>query len=411
MAGAGILTLAAGKARSGTGWVPSILLSVVLATVSAHTFGLIGTACEWSGQRTFKGVWAEAFEPSTAWIVDSMVFCQCFLVCVLYTGLLGDIFSVLFKAVPPNNLLVPMVPAFAKSRTGTILVATICILWPLNMIRDMSSLAFTSILGLIAVLYTVVFVLWRALDGTYSITSDPVGRFVASVAHTPSFADSTMFHLDLRTLILASNLGLAFIAHYNGPSYWQSLANATSARFSKVSFCAYAVLALLYVTIMAAGYATFGDACQGNILLNYAPDDILSTLGRLATGVSLLVGFPLVSKGAREGLKNASSALGWTSLSDEKNHFMLVTSLLVVTTAVALVVKDIALVSGLTGALMGSALVYVCPPLLHARIAQKKYGKGSMEDQQARGNLVLIPFGCFTAALGVAMTLKNASKS
>lgn len=35
---------------------------------------------------------------------------------------------------------------------------------------------------------------------------------------------------------------------------------------------------------MMAGYATFGDICQGNILLNYHPNDILSTFGRLATG-------------------------------------------------------------------------------------------------------------------------------
>ena len=35
---------------------------------------------------------------------------------------------------------------------------------------------------------------------------------------------------------------------------------------------------------MMAGYVTFGDVCQGNILLNYHPNDVLATLGRIATG-------------------------------------------------------------------------------------------------------------------------------
>jgi amino acid permease len=158
---------------------------------------------------------------------------------------------------------------------------------------------------------------------------------------------------------------------------------------------------------MVAGYATFGDACQGNILLNYAPEDILSTLGRLATGMSLLFGFPLISNGAREGLKNAASALGWTSIARPDVHFRLVTTLLTITTSLALCVRDIQLVTGLTGAVMGSALVFICPPLLYSRIVLKTCGKNSLENKQASRNMLLIPFGCFTAAMGVAMTLRN----
>jgi hypothetical protein len=52
VAGAGILTLAAGKA-TGTGWIPSILIGASLAAVSAHTFTLIGKACDMSGEKDF----------------------------------------------------------------------------------------------------------------------------------------------------------------------------------------------------------------------------------------------------------------------------------------------------------------------------------------------------------------------
>lgn len=397
VAGAGILTLAAGKA-SGTGWVPSILTCVTLAFCSAHTFVLIGKACEMTGERTFKGLWSKAFSPKSAWIVDSMVFIQCFFVSIIYTGLLGDIFSALLKS--------SSIPSLLTSRTSIILIAATCLLWPLNLIRDLSSLGFTSILGLFAVLYTVFFIVFRSLDGSYAL--DPIGKFIAEgIITTPSFDKSTMWNFDLNTLVLMSNLGLAFIAHYNGPSYWQSLSQATSARFSKVAMSAYAILASIYTITMVAGYYTFGDVCQGNILLNYSSSDILSTLGRLATGLSIIFGFPLISNGAREGLKNASSALGFSSISDPKNHFKLVTVLLAITSTLSIALTDVKLVAGLTGAVMGSSLVYIFPTLIYSKIVKQIKGSESQEYLRARRNLLFIPFGIFTAFMGVTMTLKN----
>lgn len=397
VAGAGILTLAAGKA-SGTGWIPSIITCITLAFCSAHTFILIGKACEMTGEKTFKGLWSQAFGSRTAWVVDSMVFIQCFFVSIIYTGLLGDIFSALLGS--------SSLPAALTSRTSIILIAATTILWPLNNIRDLSSLGFTSILGLFAVLYTVFFMIVRSLDGTYSL--NPIGKYVAEgIITAPSFEKSTLWNFDLNSLVLMSNLGLAFIAHYNGPSYWQSLANASSARFSKVALPAYAILACIYVATMVAGYATFGDVCQGNILLNYSASDTLSTLGRLATGFSIIFGFPLISNGAREGLKNASAALGNSSISDPKNHIKLVATLLVITTTLSISLKDIKLVAGLTGAVMGSSLVYICPTLIYSKIVQQLRGKESVEYRMARRNLLFIPFGLFTACMGVTMTLKN----
>jgi sodium-coupled neutral amino acid transporter 11 len=397
VAGAGILTLPAGKA-SGTGWIPSIIICLTMASCSAHTFILIGKACEMTGEKTFKGLWAQAFGPKTAWVVDSMVFTQCIFVSIIYTGLLGDIFSALLDS--------SSLPSAIKSRSSIILIVATCVLFPLNNIRDLSSLGFTSILGLFAVLYTVFFMVFRSLDGTYSL--NPVGKFVAEgIITPPSFEKSTLWNFDLNSLVLMSNLGLAFIGHYNGPSYYQSLKKATSARFTKVSLSAYAILGSIYVVTIVAGYATFGDVSRGNILLNYSASDVMSTLGRVAIGLSLIFGFPLISNGAREGLKNASAALGNSYISDPKNHVKLVTALLVITTTLAISIKDIQLVAGLSGAVMGSSLVYICPTLIYSKIVQQLKGKESPEYRVARRNLLFIPFGVFTALMGVTMTLKN----
>jgi len=211
--------------------------------------------------------------------------------------------------------------------------------------------------------------------------------------------------------VLTSNLGLAFIAHYNAPSYWKSLGrSASSEKFTTISQRAYLILAVIYAMTMVAGYATFGDASMGNILLNYSSTDVLATLGRLATGFSIIFGYPLIANGCREGFKNAADALGLFggAASDPKHHRLLVLVLVLVPTILSIVAEDVGLVAGLTGAVMGSSLVYICPTLLYTKIVGRKMGTDSEEYQRAKKNLIWIPFGIFTASMGVAMTLKNA---
>ena len=399
VAGAGLLTLSAGKAAGGSGWIPSIAICGSLAYASAFTFILIGKACEITGEKSFKGLWSQAFGEGTAYLVDSIVFLQCFISSTIYIGLLGDIFSALLQ----GSALAANQPLLA-SRTGVILLVAASILFPLNLIKDLSALAFTSILGLCAIMYTVAFMVYRALDGSYST----VGRFVVDGLITPpSFDSSTAWNFDLRSLVLVSNLGLAFIAHYNAPTYYRELKKESSETFSKMTRSAYLILASIYVITMCAGYATFGDTARGNILLNYHPKDMLALFGRLATGLSVIFGFPLVSNGAREGLKNAAMALGHPSVSDPKNHVKLVLSVLCMASVLAILVDDIKIIAGFSGAAMGSFLVYICPPIIYSRILLNYFGKDSLEFQRGRRTLAFVPFGVFIAIMGVTMTYKS----
>jgi amino acid permease len=170
---------------------------------------------------------------------------------------------------------------------------------------------------------------------------------------------------------------------------------------------AFVVLVLLYISTMVAGYSTFGDVCQGNILLNYHPDDILSTLGRLATGFSILFGFPLVACGAREAIIGVASSLGNEAVGAEKNHVLLVSIILAFVTAISCSVKDVSLVVGLTGAALGSFIVYICPPLIYSKAVTLTYGAGSPESKRAQWNLAFVPFGLFIAFMGCFMTIKE----
>lgn len=408
LAGAGLLTLPSGKAGSGTGWIPSILICASMALASATTFILIGRACDMTGEKTFKGLWSQAFGGKRAYILDSLIFVHCFLISTIYIGLLADIINSFLPDIYHLSSLI-------SQRTTIIAAMTSTMLFPLNLVRDLSSLRFTSMLGIFAVLYTVIFILFRAMDGSYSIKSNQIGRFMENDDIVrPSFSGSSVWHMDTKALILMCNVGLSFVAHYNAPTFWKEMKNVSPQSFGKMVKTSYCILLLIYVACMAAGYWTFGDSCEGNILLNYHSRDILATIGQFATVLSVLSSFPLVFSGAREGLKNATFALGYPFISSSAFHVPLVIIMLFVASMLSILLDDIKLIARLSGATMGSFLVYICPCLLYTKIVRNNFGEKSYMYKRESRYLLFVPFGMIMSTMGVIIiitSLNNVSSS
>jgi hypothetical protein len=67
------------------------------------------------------------------------------------------------------------------------------------------------------------------------------------------------------------------------------------------------------------------------------------------------------------------------------------------------------LVVGLTGAALGSALVYICPPIIYSKAVTLIHGAGSAPSRKAKLNLAMVPFGLAIGILGCIMTIKEAS--
>ena len=386
VAGAGILTLSAGMAK-GTGWIPSLLTCLVLGTISSHGFCLIGESCRLLDQRDFKGLWARTISPRSTAVVDLIIALMCTAASVIYSGILGDVSKELLSTY-----------GMASSRSSNILAITTLVLLPLGLLKNLSALAFTSILGFASIAYTVMFIVYRFLDGSYAIGGQFVGA--DSPIIPPAFTRMSLMNMDFTSLVLMSNLGLAYIAHYNAPVYYRELKDKT--QFKKVVRIAFGTLTVLYAVVMAAGVATFGDVCQGNILLNYHPADRLSTLGRVATFASILFGFPLAFCGIRD------SAISLAATYNIVLPFAPTAAvLLAIVTFIAITVKDISVVVGITGAAMGSMIVYILPSIMYTRSVAIAHGKDSAEHNKAKKNLLMVPLGLFLAVFGVGMTLKG----
>jgi len=418
-----MLALPMGMA-AGTGWIPALSIILILAMASGYTFSLVGWSCFYTKESDFKSLWSHAFGHKTAYVLEAGIGVLCFLVVIIYAGIIGDVFTPIL-----HNMGLPEV---LNHRWLNICIVSAGILLPLSLLENLSSLAFTSFLGVLSVLYTLVFMTIRAFDGSYI----PGAAFLESIDEylRPAFESESLWAINPKVLVLISNLGLAFIAHYNAPRYFTELEGRSPFRFQKMVYTSFGILGILYCSVAAVGYKTFGDNCASNITLNYASHDILAALGRFATGISILFGFPLTFIGLVDGFIGASKSrldmksekltlLWWPGRKGRKKpleeDFSPITRLqrwvvnpnnnrnvrkllLLVVTLAAASVPDIGLIVGICGSLMGSSICYIVPPLVYYR-AVKKCAPGKLTARSWL-NLLFIPVGIFLAILGVCMT-------
>ena len=298
----------------------------------------------------------------------------------------------------------------------TVYAVALLALFPLCQL-DLATLAKFSLMGCASVFLTAFAILYRAVDGTYG--EDGIHR-ASAVA---SEATGGCCGVSAKALVLSANLGLAYVAHYNAPPLAESLARGDGGarrRFRQVTFLSFTVLVALYAGVMAAGKATFGDAarlflrgfflcllCKAfarrwrppeapprrqratllstpstrhaprrrrcgpthagpNVLLNYGASDALARVARLATGASIVFGFPLVFSGFYDSATRLLPPAWETSLQKRRGARRTLGSLCLVllTAQVALAAGDIGLPAGLAGSLLGGFVVYVLPAMI-----------------------------------------------
>jgi amino acid permease len=253
------------------------------------------------------------------------------------------------------------------TRPQALLGVTTFALLPLCLLKSLKALGPFSLVGIMGMFYTCIAMGIRWWDGSYGVT----GNFVDDLPFdlSPRFGPPEDI-ADLLTpdiFVLVSLLSTAFMAHYNAPKFFLELHNNTLFRYNTVVAVSFFVSFLLFVAVASFGFATFGKSCAGLVLNNYANDDKLMRLSRIAVTLSLLFSYPLAFVGVREGLLDL---LKVEKRSDSLQNGVTVL-LLSLITWLAYTLTDLRQLLAFNGATWGNAVIYLLPTYMFIQCARK----------------------------------------
>ena len=395
--GAGVLSLPFGVAsfsdKPSALYLASFLL-VLMGATSAYSFSSIAHACQLHGVTTFSEAWAKSVSPRSACLISFIITFKTFFACLAYSIIIGDSFSQILSSL--------RLPGPLASRNSVIVGLSSLVVLPLCCLRKLDALKYTSILGLLGTLYCAAFMGLRLWDGSYR----EGGRFFAQMASNlrPSFNQRAASPADLQLVfVLLSMISTAYVAHYNAPKFLAELRRPTMRRFNTVVGLSFGFAALVYLSVMTIGFLSFGGHATGFVLNNYASSDLLATAARVAVGGGILCGYPLTFTALRDGFLDL---LQLPAAQRQRAYYPATLGLLGAVTAVALRTRNVGAVVSLSGALIGSLLIYIIPACLNlANIPRSNQYSRAQQRLLLLVNAVIAIAGAAISIVGVYINL------
>lgn len=394
--GAGVLSLPSAVAffsDDSKALIPSAIICTIFGFLAAYSFSLIGRTCELHKAKSFQEAWAKSVNPKSAWVISAAITCMCFLASIAYAIIIGDSFQAIFKTFRFPDIL--------AQRSNVIILMVSMFLLPLCSLKSLSALAPFSILGLGGTLYTAIFMLIRLLDKSYA----PGGKFLASIPELmkPSFATRGPFKIDHMIFVLISMLSTSYIAHYSAPSFYSELKDASMKRFNTVVAGGFGFTLFMNLAVMVVGFLTFGGRSSGLVLNNYSGQDSLATAARVAIGAAIVTGFPFTFAALRDGVLDLAQLQGEKRVAVRQPVTI---ALLGFITAIALVLKDVGFVVSLSGAMFGSALMFIVPAVMFiANTKKSALPLTSTDKVEVAVSYGMIGTGVVMTVVGVAVSV------
>ena len=357
-AGAGVLSLPAGVAAFGnspSALIPALSLIAVIGILSAFGFACIGKVCAYTGATSYREAWEYTVGRETSWIPAATSTFMTFSACLAYSMILKDTFAALLRR---------------PERTAVLLVTTLFVLLPLCWMKELSSLAPFSLLGVLGMGYTTVAMGIRYADGSYSQIGSKLLESLATELRPEFGNDGWKSVFQPSSLILVCMLSTAYMCHFNASKFYLELKNNTLKRYYQVVGSSFGIAILLTGLVTALGFLTFGSASNGLVLNNYAASDTLMSISRVAVAVSLVFSYPLAFQGCRDGVLDLLNI----SPQERNNATLNVTTVGILTllTVLAATLTDVSFVLSFGGATLGNLLTYIYPAMMYYKVVSQK---------------------------------------
>lgn len=182
---------------------------------------------------------------------------------------------------------------------------------------------------------------------------------------------------------------------HNSLLIYGSLKTPTIDRFAKVTHFSTGISMLACLAMALAGFLTFGNKTQGNVLNNLPADNLMVNIARLCFGLNMLTTLPLECFVCREVMTNYYfPSEAWHA----NRHLIFTTTLVVSAMALALLTCDLGAVFELIGATSAAALAYILPPICYLKLSSKRW-----QTTLAAGSCAC--FGCIVMGISLVQAV------
>lgn len=231
------------------------------------------------GHATFFNVCSITY-PALSVAFDVAIATQCFGCAISYLVLIGDIMPTII-----TNL--PFLDAEHYRTFWIVASAILCV--PLSFLKNLDSLKYSSILGLVAIGYMAFLVIIHYLVG--DIPDSYKGELI-------------LFPLSATNVFSTFSIVVfAFTGHQNMFSIINEAADKSLTSLTTLVNLAILVASALFIVVGLAGYLSFGSLVNGNIILLY-PAALSTTFGKLCIVFMVVFSFPLMIHPARISINN-----------------------------------------------------------------------------------------------------------
>ncbi|CAO3638954.1 unnamed protein product [Mucor hiemalis] len=379
--GAGIIGLP--FAFKEAGFWTGILLLIILTIVVDWTVRLLMLNGKLAGRSTYQDLMEFAFGRSGLVAISIFQFAFAFGGMCAYCVIIGDTIPHVIRSLFPKISQVPVIWIFGDRRL-CISFFTLFVSYPLSLYRDISKLAKTSALALVAILVIIIAVAIEGPQQSKEIRGSDENRF--NVINDEIFQAIAV-------------ISFAFVCHHNSFLIFGSLKQPSLNRFAKVTHWSMAIAFFTCFALAVCGYVVFTDKTVGNILNNFPSDNTLINIARLAFGLNMFTTIPLEAFVCREVLET----FYWPSAPfDKTRHFLITTILILITLTISLLTCNLGIVLELTGGFSATVLAFVLPPMCFLKLAA-----GSLWEKGKIPHWLCMIFGILIMVLSTFYSLQK----
>jgi amino acid permease len=318
-------------------------------------------------------------------------------VCSTYLVFIGQTLASLSGDVNSNNIVRALAPNIDSSM-WQLIAATIVL--PLSLIRNYGVFAFTSALGVVAVLGGMIATV------AYGVFVDPGGGFVEAIA---AASQSKMWPDSFQDAFGGSFGTIAYLFCINFLTF-PIINSMKSPRedYDEAVNVSVTIVWIVNVVFAVLCLGFYGNETQDLILQNLGNSVYLSAL-KILLCVDLLFTFPVVFSSGRQILENAlipRGELKYTTV-DRENSLSAVLSRVVLTTAAVTMCLGLSrlggfgVVANLVGGVAQGTLAFVLPPMISIALSRsRRMNDASFNVDELSQWLVL----CFGAVVVVSVT-------